>query len=165
MKFYTQYLWFNTERHREYIHISDKIEEIVEKSGIREGMVLISAMHITAGVYVNDAEVGALAALLDMTPAKLRRRYTLVDELGWRQLRFRDGACTFLDPATKRCTVYAARPVQCRTFPYWPELFGPRGWRPEAEALCEGLGHGPAVPSEEVARAMRAMEERDACED
>ena len=59
-----------------------------------------------AHVYVNDAEVGALAALLDMTPAKLRRRYTFVDELGWRQLRFRDGACTFLDPATKRCTVY-----------------------------------------------------------
>jgi len=60
VKFYTQYLWFNTERHREYIHISDKIEEIVDKSGISEGMVLISAMHITAAIYVNDAESGLI---------------------------------------------------------------------------------------------------------
>ncbi len=61
MKFATEYLWFCTERQREYINITDEVEEIVRKSGIKEGMVLLSAMHITAGVYVNDAESGLIA--------------------------------------------------------------------------------------------------------
>ncbi len=61
MKFAREYLWFCTERQREYINIKDEVEEIVRKSGIKEGMVLVSAMHITAGVYVNDAESGLIA--------------------------------------------------------------------------------------------------------
>ena len=60
MKFATEYLWFCTEKHREYINITDKVQEIVTNSGIKEGMVLVSAMHITAGVYVNDAEYGLI---------------------------------------------------------------------------------------------------------
>jgi secondary thiamine-phosphate synthase enzyme len=60
MKFATEYLWFNTSSKREYINITDKVEEVVQKSGIREGMVLVSAMHITASVYVNDAESGLI---------------------------------------------------------------------------------------------------------
>jgi len=56
----TKYLWFNTKQQREYINITDTVQEIVDKSGIREGMVLVSAMHITAGVYVNDAESGLI---------------------------------------------------------------------------------------------------------
>lgn len=61
MKFATEYLWFCTERQREYINITDEVQEIVRKSGIKEGMVLVSAMHITAGVYVNDAESGLIS--------------------------------------------------------------------------------------------------------
>jgi len=61
MKFTTEYLWFNTSRHREYVNITREVEEIVRRSGIREGMVLVSAMHITAGVYVNDAEDGLIS--------------------------------------------------------------------------------------------------------
>lgn len=60
MKFHTEHLWMNTKKHREYINITDKVEEALEKSGIREGMILVSAMHITAGVYVNDAESGLI---------------------------------------------------------------------------------------------------------
>ena len=60
MKFATKYLWFNTSKKREYINITDRVEEIVQESGIREGMVLVSAMHITASVYVNDAEYGLI---------------------------------------------------------------------------------------------------------
>lgn len=60
MKFATEYLEFNTRKQREYINITDKVEDIVVKSGIHEGMVLVSAMHITAGVYVNDAESGLI---------------------------------------------------------------------------------------------------------
>lgn len=61
MKTLTEYLWFNTKNHREYINITDQVETAVKKSGIKEGMVLVSAMHITAGVYVNDAEDGLIA--------------------------------------------------------------------------------------------------------
>lgn len=55
-----EYLTFNTKKHREYIHITPQVEAAVKKSGIREGMVLVSAMHITAGVYVNDNESGLI---------------------------------------------------------------------------------------------------------
>lgn len=61
MKFATEYLWFNTKKHRDYINVTGEVQEIVTKSGIREGMVLVSAMHITAAVYVNDAESGLIA--------------------------------------------------------------------------------------------------------
>ncbi len=60
MKFATEYLWFTTKSKREYINITNRVAEIVHDSGIQEGMVLVSAMHITAGVYVNDAESGLI---------------------------------------------------------------------------------------------------------
>src|SRR3989339_329487 len=60
MKTFTEYLWFNTKKHREYINITSEVEKILAKSGIQEGMVLVSAMHITAGIYVNDAESGLI---------------------------------------------------------------------------------------------------------
>lgn len=60
MKSYTEYRWFSTENHREYINITQEVKDALHKSGISEGMVLISAMHITAAVYVNDAELGLI---------------------------------------------------------------------------------------------------------
>ena len=60
MKFHTDYLTFNTRKEREYINITDRVEQSVRQSGCREGMVLVSAMHITAGIYVNDAEDGLI---------------------------------------------------------------------------------------------------------
>lgn len=60
MKFKTHYMWFNTKNKREYINITSEVEKVVRESGIKEGMVLVSAMHITAGVYVNDAESGLI---------------------------------------------------------------------------------------------------------
>ena len=60
MKFHTEYLTFHTKKHREYVHITPQVETAVKKSGISDGMVLVSAMHITAGVYVNDHEDGLI---------------------------------------------------------------------------------------------------------
>ena len=60
MKFHTDYLTFNTRKHCEYIHITPQVEKIVQSSGVQNGMVLVSAMHITAGVYVNDNESGLI---------------------------------------------------------------------------------------------------------
>ena len=60
MKSVTEYLWFHTRERRDYINITDKVEEIVRRSGIKEGLCLVNAMHITASVFVNDAEVGLI---------------------------------------------------------------------------------------------------------
>jgi len=58
MKFSTEYLWFETRTKRELINITSDVEKILNSSGIQEGMILVSAMHITAGVIVNDHEPG-----------------------------------------------------------------------------------------------------------
>ena len=60
MKCLTEYLQFHTRSHRAYVHITPQVEQIVSRSGVKEGMVLVSAMHITAGVYVNDNESGLI---------------------------------------------------------------------------------------------------------
>jgi secondary thiamine-phosphate synthase enzyme len=60
VKAQTEYVTFSTRGKREYINITDRVREVVDASGIGEGMVLVSAMHITAGVFVNDAETGLL---------------------------------------------------------------------------------------------------------
>lgn len=61
MKTFTEYLWFNTKNKSEYINITPQVEDILAKSGIKDGMILVSAMHITAGVYVNDDEQGIIS--------------------------------------------------------------------------------------------------------
>ena len=58
MKTVTEYLWMNTSRRQELVRVTDDVEAMVRKSKIQEGMVLVSAMHITAGVFVNDNEPG-----------------------------------------------------------------------------------------------------------
>jgi secondary thiamine-phosphate synthase enzyme len=60
LKFLTEYLTFNTQKHREFINITSDVDRVLKKSGIKEGMILVSAMHITASVYVNDAESGLI---------------------------------------------------------------------------------------------------------
>jgi secondary thiamine-phosphate synthase enzyme len=57
----TEYLWFETKTERAFVRITDRVREVVKKSGVREGLVLVSAMHITAAVYVNDNEPGLIS--------------------------------------------------------------------------------------------------------
>lgn len=66
VKAHTKYLWFNTHKRREYINVTGEVEKAVRESGIQEGMVLVSAMHITAGVYVNDNEQGIIQDIDEM---------------------------------------------------------------------------------------------------
>ena len=61
MKSHTKYLTFETKKRREYINMTDEVARAVAESGIKEGLALVSAMHITASVYVNDAEDGLIA--------------------------------------------------------------------------------------------------------
>lgn len=58
MKSYTQYLWFNTKNRQEFINITPQVEEVLKKSGVKEGLCLVNAMHITSSVFINDDEGG-----------------------------------------------------------------------------------------------------------
>ena len=60
MKSYREYLAFETKKRREYLNITPEVEKVLKKSGIREGLVLVNAMHITASVYINDDEPGLI---------------------------------------------------------------------------------------------------------
>ena len=66
MKSLTEYLWFNTKNKREYINITLEVEEFVTRSTVQEGFCLVSAMHITASIYVNDAESGLIHDIEEM---------------------------------------------------------------------------------------------------
>lgn len=66
MKSYTDYLTFNTKNRRQYINITGEVAEALQKSGIREGLALVSAMHLTAGVYINDNESGLIKDIDEM---------------------------------------------------------------------------------------------------
>jgi thiamine phosphate synthase YjbQ (UPF0047 family) len=65
MTVFTDYLWFNTKRRQEFVRITDEVAAIIKRSGVQEGMALVSAMHITAGVWVNDDEPGLQADTLE----------------------------------------------------------------------------------------------------
>lgn len=58
MKYLTEYLWFNTPKRRDLVNITETIEGLVKKSGVAEGFCLVSAMHISASIWVNDDEEG-----------------------------------------------------------------------------------------------------------
>jgi len=61
MKSYREELWFHTKNRRDYINITPQVEAAVKKSGVKEGLCLVNAMHITASVYINDNEPGLIA--------------------------------------------------------------------------------------------------------
>ncbi|MDP2905870.1 MAG: YjbQ family protein, partial [Candidatus Omnitrophota bacterium] len=58
MKSHTEYLWFNTQNKHEFINITPQVEDAVKKSGIKDGLCLVNAMHITSSVFINDDESG-----------------------------------------------------------------------------------------------------------
>jgi Fe-S-cluster containining protein len=101
-------------------------------------------------VWVDDQEIAELAAHLALDPPEFEQQY--VRRLGGRRALFErfDGDCVFLDAHTRRCTVYAARPVQCRTWPFWEaNVASPEAWE-ETRAACPGAGHGRLFTVDEI---------------
>ena len=83
MKSLTDYLWFQTAKKQEFINITGRVEEAVLKSGIKEGLCLVNAMHITASVFINDDEPGLhrdfntwLEKLVPCSPASYQHNLT-----------------------------------------------------------------------------------------
>jgi secondary thiamine-phosphate synthase enzyme len=79
MKVHTGYLWFNTKKRQEFVRITDELSGIVGASGVKDGTALVSAMHITAGVFVNDWEDGLIHDFQEwlekLAPAGLNYRH------------------------------------------------------------------------------------------
>lgn len=101
-------------------------------------------------VWVDEQEIAALAAELGMPLEQFRSEYVRqVDEL--QSLTERPGGdCIFLDPQSRKCTVYAARPVQCRTWPFWDSTIGRKKDWEETCRVCPGSGTGRLYSFEEI---------------
>lgn len=108
-------------------------------------------------VFLNAGEAERIRAALALSKDWFRRRYLKRLDSGELTVRLRaDGRCGFLD-ARGRCRVYAARPTQCRTYPFWPEVLRSKAsWRAEA-ARCEGIDRGAVVPLAQVRAALLAQ--------
>jgi Fe-S-cluster containining protein len=103
-------------------------------------------------VWVNQEEIDALAKQLGMDGDAFEQKYTR--RVGMRRtlVEFPNGDCVFLDPQTRKCTVYHARPRQCRTWPFWESnLKSPETWQRTCET-CPGCNRGDIVPLEEISK-------------
>ena len=112
----------------------------------------------TAGdyyVYLTDEDSERIRTYLQLSRNWFRRRYLQSLEEGEQVLAAgADERCIFLD-AEGKCRVYAVRPVQCRTYPFWPELVGSaRAWNREARR-CEGINRGRVVTATTIRRSLR----------
>ena len=107
-------------------------------------------------VAVTPVERRRIRQYLGISVAWFKRRYLMRFEDGDESLRWEGDRCAFLDD-DKRCRIYPVRPVQCRTYPFWPELVESKfAWRAEARR-CEGINRGEIVP---VARMRHALREQ-----
>ena len=92
-----------------------------------------------AYVYLEGDDVDCLTAFLEIEEELFFERYTSLDE-GYLVLRMDQPECPFLEG--KRCTVHAARPTQCRTFPFWEETLATRRRWSALRKFCPGIDRG-----------------------
>jgi uncharacterized protein len=98
-------------------------------------------------VYLTEKDQRRLARFLEMSKQEMKRRYCDLTQ-GWVHLKDPQLDCAFLED--KRCTVYEARPEQCRTWPFWPENMQAKVWREEIASFCPGIGKGRLYTKEEI---------------
>ena len=109
-------------------------------------------------IYVNLDERRALARHLGLSTGVFTRKHCEKTD-GLFHLREPAKDCGFLDGA--RCTVYAARPQQCRSWPFWPENMKPKVWEKEVKRDCPGIGVGRLYPAPEIERMLETERQRD----
>jgi Fe-S-cluster containining protein len=108
-------------------------------------------------VWVNNEEIAAMAALVGMTADAFEEQY--VRQVGIRKSlkEFASGDCIFLDPVKRGCTIYDARPRQCRTWPFWDSnLKSPADWAHTCE-VCPGSGKGKLYQLEQIEEQRKVM--------
>jgi len=108
-------------------------------------------------VWVNKAEIEAMASLLGLEVEKFESRY--VRQVGIRKslVEFPNGDCVFFDNQSRGCQVYEVRPRQCRTWPFWASnLRTPETWQRTCRD-CPGADHGPLVSLPEIRARLEVM--------
>lgn len=106
-------------------------------------------------VEVKARDARRLAAHLGMEVGRFREAFCERAGRGWR-LRMPKGVCPFLAGDGKLCTVHDAKPDQCASFPWWPEVLASRrAWEAEAPR-CEGVGRGDLIPAAEITARLRS---------
>lgn len=100
-------------------------------------------------IAMSRTEASHIRKYLNITEAWFSRRYVTHLTRNTLTARIREGRCTFLNKEGK-CRIYHLRPVQCRTYPYWPELLeSTQAWNNEAKH-CEGINLGTVVPINDI---------------
>lgn len=101
-------------------------------------------------VWVNKAEIAGMAALLDIDLAKFEKKYIRLVGIRKCLVEYANGDCVFFDNKTRKCTVYASRPRQCRTWPFWDSnVRTPSAWAETCE-VCPGSGKGKLYQLEAI---------------
>ncbi len=110
-------------------------------------------------VWVSAAETRALARALAMSAREFRQQYVRTVHERWSLIELPNGDCVFFDRVTRRCKVYDARPIQCRTWPFWhSNVRTLRTWQETCHA-CPGSGQGTLFSCAHIARV--AAQDRD----
>lgn len=103
-------------------------------------------------VWVDDAEIEAIAEHLDKPIGEIRLLHTRIIRGRVSLTEFANGDCTYFDPTTRGCKIYPVRPKQCRTWPFWnSNIESPKSWE-ETKKSCPGAGKGDFVSLDEIER-------------
>ncbi len=107
-------------------------------------------------VYMSLADRRRMARVLGLRTSTFTRRYCALTEERW-HLKDPDKDCPFL--SGKRCRAYRGRPMQCRTWPFWPEAMNARTWTRDIKAFCPGVGKGRLFSAAEIRRRLEQHDE------
>lgn len=99
-------------------------------------------------VYLTKVDRQRMAKLLKLSTTAFTKKYCAKTDGVWHLQEAAGPECIFLEG--KRCSVYEARPVQCRTWPFWPEVMAAKTWTKEVAAYCPGVGKGRLHRFEEI---------------
>ncbi len=107
-------------------------------------------------VYVTKSDRQAMAKLLNMTTSAFTKKHCNKTD-GFFHLKDNGEDCSFLK--NKRCTIYSARPMQCRTWPFWPETMSVKSWRKDVLSFCPGVNKGKLWKPEAIQKALDQQKE------
>ncbi len=108
-------------------------------------------------VWVNKAEIEAMAAALDLPVEPFQERYVRLVGIRKSLIEFANDDCVFFDGKSRECKIYEVRPRQCRTWPFWASnLRTAESWA-EVCGECPGGNHGPLIPREKIQARLKIM--------
>ncbi len=106
-------------------------------------------------VYLTRHDRQRMAKLKKLPTGEFTKTYCDKDSNGAFHLKEKKGRAECMFLKDKRCEVYSARPTQCRTWPFWPEVVNARTWSKEVAAYCPGVGKGAIVPAEKIREILK----------